>query len=215
VPPRRSVYGLFRPIGPDAPLTEALERSRGPLLELPAQGPWAEAASTYRSIFHRRPLLNGYSGYWPVGYAERMALARRLPDPAAVRELEGTTGLRQIVVHTAAYRPEERRVWIELANRGGDATLALVARDGPDLLFDVVGGADSTQGLIGQPERCACVSTGISRGWTDRLRGALSRCTHRHRSCTRRDVPLLVIRCRLRVAVAHVAEGLQALEHPG
>ena len=129
VPPRRSVYGVFRPIGPDAPLTEALERSRGPLLELPAQGPWAEAASTYRSIFHRRPLLNGYSGYWPAGYAERMALARRLPDPAAVRELERSTGLRQIVVHTAGYRPEERRVWIELADRGGDATLALVARE--------------------------------------------------------------------------------------
>ena len=143
--PELLLYGLFRPIGPDAPLTEALVRSRGPLLELPAQGPWAEAASIYRSIFHRRPLLNGYSGYWPAGYAERMALARRLPDPAAVRELERTTGLRQIVVHTAGYRPEERRVWIELADRGGDATLALVARDGPDLLFDVVRGANSAQ----------------------------------------------------------------------
>ena len=93
-------------------------------------------------------MLNGYRGYWPAGYAERMALARRLPDPAAVRELERTTGLRQIVVHTAGCRREERRVWIELADRGADATLALVARDGPDLLFDVARSPEVTVTIV-------------------------------------------------------------------
>jgi len=141
---RPPTYALFRPIAPEAPLTEILRRSRGPLLEIPVEGgPWAQASATYRSIFHRRPLLNGYSGYWPAGFPERMALASRLPDPAALDALSRTTGLQQLLVHTAGYRPEQRELWLSLAARITDARLMLVARDGPDLLFEVLGPAAS------------------------------------------------------------------------
>jgi hypothetical protein len=128
-------YGLFRPVGQDAPLLAVVRDSTGPLLELPAENVWAQAGAVYRSIYHGRPLLNGYSGYWPAGFPERMALARRLPDPSALDELSRTTGLRQILVHTASCRPEERAAWTALADAGGNQDLALVARDGADVLF--------------------------------------------------------------------------------
>src|SRR5213596_3301534 len=138
-------YPLARTVPPPAPaLLRVLEQPGGPLLELPVgTNPWPQARAMYRSIYHHRPLLNGYSGYWPAGFPERMALARRLPDPEALDALSRTTGLRQLLVHTAGYRPEQREVWLSLAARITDTRLTLVARDGSDLLFDVVGPASS------------------------------------------------------------------------
>ena len=51
-----------------------------PMIELPL-GPEWDAAATYRSIWHRRPVANGVSGYDPPHYAPLMdALEAR--DPA-------------------------------------------------------------------------------------------------------------------------------------
>ena len=83
---RRSLAGTRRrplpsayPIAPvpalSRPILQVLEHSRGPLLEVPVgRGlPWPpfHAAAMYRSIYHRRPILNGYSSYWPAGWPER------------------------------------------------------------------------------------------------------------------------------------------------
>jgi hypothetical protein len=93
----------------------------------------------YHAIYHRRPLLNGYSGYWPAGFAERMALAARLPDPEALDSLVRATGLDLILVHAAEYgRGPRHATWIALADAGGDSRLVVVARDADDLLFRVV-----------------------------------------------------------------------------
>jgi hypothetical protein len=93
----------------------------------------------YRSIFHWRPLLNGYSGYWPAGFRERMELATRLPDAAALEALRRETGLTTLLVHAGDVGPERRATWLALAERG-IPTLRLVARDGDDLLFAVTAG---------------------------------------------------------------------------
>ena len=131
-------YPLFVPPARDAPLMDVLPLSTGPLLEVPVGPPWVEAKAVYRSIFHRRPLLNGYSGYWPAGFRERMALADRLPDPAALEALRRETGLRQILVHSAACTAEQREEWNRVATgSAGSVGLALAAQRGSDLLFDV------------------------------------------------------------------------------
>jgi hypothetical protein len=132
-----------------SPLGAALRRRSGPLLELPvgARGvePAAHARAMYRSTSHWRPLLNGYSSYWPAGFPGRMALARRLPDPSALRALVRETGLRTVLVRAHGYRvPEERAVWESLAARGGTQGLRLLAREGPTLLFAVEDDASST-----------------------------------------------------------------------
>jgi hypothetical protein len=130
---------------------------RGPVLELPVGEdapeapdlPWPaamapifasatyQARAMFRSIFHWRPLLNGYSSYWPADFPERMALARRLPDPESLRTLRATTGLQTVVVHTGDLKPAARALWLGLAAHGGDDDLRLVGRDGAELVFDV------------------------------------------------------------------------------
>jgi hypothetical protein len=107
-------YPLFEPPGADSALVAALERETGPVLELPVGPPYGmlvHAAAMYRAIYHRRPLLNGYGSYWPSGFAERMALAERLPDPDALAALVAETGVTTIVVHLGGLPPERRRAW--------------------------------------------------------------------------------------------------------
>jgi hypothetical protein len=133
------------PLSPTVPapapaLMEVLARPGGPLLELPVgSSPWPAARAMWRSIYHRRALLNGYNGYWPVGFPERMALAARLPDADALDALTNETGVELVLVRAAEYRDHPARgLWTELAARGGNGRLLLVARDGDNLLFRVV-----------------------------------------------------------------------------
>ena len=135
-PPLPSSYQLGVPLMPTSPLLAILRRPGGPLLELPANNIMQAAQAMYGSIFHWRPLLNGYASYWPEGFSERMALARRLPDADALATLRAETDLELILVHADPGAPK-RAAWLELADRGGREDLRLLARDGPDLLFIV------------------------------------------------------------------------------
>jgi hypothetical protein len=132
-------YPLEAAISPeDIPFFPILRPPGGPLLELPlGRDSRPHAAAMYRSIFHRRRILNGYHGYWPADFPARMALARRLPDPEALAELRRETGLELILVHALGLRPAQRAEWLALADRGGRPDLRLVARDGLELLFRV------------------------------------------------------------------------------
>lgn len=134
-PPLPAAYPTTPAIAEDEPLAEALAASRAPLLELPVDRLEQQARAMYRSIFHRRPVLNGYTSYEPAGFAERMALAKALPAPAAVAALRRETGLGAVLVH-AGPGNRKRRTWLALAERGR-ADLQLVARDGDSLLFAV------------------------------------------------------------------------------
>src|SRR5262245_39157931 len=118
-------------------------------------------AQHVRAVFHRRPLVNGYTGYWPAGVRERMALVRRLPEPDALAALRNTTGLELILVHTSLFGAIERELchdparwgmvaercvadpgageraaWLTAA-RDGRADLRLVASHADDLVFAV------------------------------------------------------------------------------
>jgi len=143
------LYQLQRPPS-DSPALQALRASGGPTFEapLPTTKPTtaaAQAPAMYRSIFHRQPLLNGYSSYWPAGFAERMRTAAGLPDPSAVRALRQETGLVFILARIDdelpidTRLPNERAAWIELTRRGGRPDLELVARDDQLALFRVTG----------------------------------------------------------------------------
>jgi hypothetical protein len=122
-----------------------LQSSRTPLLELPVGGPGrslnAHAVAMYHSIFHWRPLVNGYSSYWPAGFPQRMALAARLPDPAALDELVRTTGLALIWVHGDRLMPAEGAAWITLITppkaKETSPSLRLLLRERTDFLFAV------------------------------------------------------------------------------
>jgi len=166
--PRLGFFPLQDAIASDSILITAIRAREGALLELPVSelrgltSAAPNARAMYRSIFHWRPLLNGYNGYWPPGFPERMALARRLPDPKALADLRRQTGLAMVLVHTSElgqdqreacgaaarilrakdacaqdFGAAERAMWLGMADAGGQGDLHLLAREGEDLLFAV------------------------------------------------------------------------------
>ncbi len=142
-------YPLQKPADGSSPLVALAQKIDGPLLELPIprsnrDQPTApsQARAMYRAIFHRRPILNGYSGYWPSGFPARVALARRLPDPAALEALGRETGLRLILLRAASLSAAERARWAPILEAGGNTRLRrLGVDDNGDVLFAVLSSA--------------------------------------------------------------------------
>lgn len=130
-PPLPPAYPVFEALGPPSPVDAALAATGGPLLEMPVSSAIDQARAMFRSIRHRRPLLNGYSSYWPAGWLGRMELAARLPDPEALAVLRRDAGLDAILLRTAELAPGEVDRWT--ANQD----LEVVARDDEAVLFAV------------------------------------------------------------------------------
>jgi hypothetical protein len=126
-----------------SPVVAALQSPGGPILELPVDldevySAHLHARAMYRSIFHWRPLLNGYSSYWPKGFPARMQLARQLPDANALAELFRKTGLETIVVDITLLPREDRAAWRAIARRRRNSPrLELLAAEGGVFVFRI------------------------------------------------------------------------------
>ena len=73
------------------------------LFEWPVTVPWrlwdmVDVRYMYRSTLHWRPLLNGYSGFYPSSYLSLLNHMRGFPDTATIAELQ-RRGATVIVVH--------------------------------------------------------------------------------------------------------------------
>jgi hypothetical protein len=144
-----TVNGVTPPRGYNAPEPRLYRPERAPavyheiarlppgtvLAELPLGEPDFDIRAMFYSIVHWRPLLNGYSGFYPPHYG-RLALALsdagRFPD-AALAALR-TQGATHVLVHEDAY----------LDGRGGATTAALrgggaveLYRSGGDVLLQL------------------------------------------------------------------------------
>jgi hypothetical protein len=103
------------------------------LADLPLGQPDYDLRAMYYSIDRWRPILNGYSGFFPLHYGEAtVALSEvpRHPDEslAALRELGAT----HVIVHEGAYLDDEGRETIDTLRRlGANETF----RDGSDVLL--------------------------------------------------------------------------------
>jgi hypothetical protein len=101
-PPEARVYrpqrapNIYKEFGRSAPA--------GVLVELPLGKTDFDLRAVYYSVVHWRPVLNGYSGYYPPHYG-KLALALsdvpRFPD--AAREALRAHGATHIIVHEGAY----------------------------------------------------------------------------------------------------------------
>ena len=128
-------YPLFAPPADGDPLVRAVALGNGPVLEVPAGlVPTRQARAMYRAIFHRRALLNGYGGYWPAGFVERMELASRLPDPTALTALRQQTGLATIVVNTQDLGPADLAAWRRAIANGAPGVRSSGPYDGAVVL---------------------------------------------------------------------------------
>ncbi|HXV60748.1 MAG TPA: hypothetical protein VEK15_08645, partial [Vicinamibacteria bacterium] len=106
----------------------------GALVELPLPPPERfqdNARYVYRSIFHFRPLVNGYSGFVPRSYREayRLLMSERFDEGL---ELMARAGVRFVVTHSGRLGPRMRRR-IEQAEGRGKLVLHRVS--GSDRLY--------------------------------------------------------------------------------
>jgi len=68
--------------------------------------PGDEPRVVYASTFHWKPLLNGYSGYYPRSYFRRLEEMHDFPSDRAIRRLQRERA-RYVIVHTASYPSAE------------------------------------------------------------------------------------------------------------
>jgi hypothetical protein len=113
-----SAYRLQNAPPTDPELLRQLRAADGPLLEIPATYPGltgpnarSNAVAMFRSTRHWRPLVNGYSSYWPAGFLTRLRASDRLPAPLALRRLVCDTGVRTILVNLVYFLPN-RAEWL-------------------------------------------------------------------------------------------------------
>ena len=86
-----------------APLYEVLAAlPPGNVLELPVPRlntlPFHDGRYLYMSTFHWKPLVNGYSGYYPESYIKRLIRLGDFPSPLAVAQMRADQ-VRYVVVH--------------------------------------------------------------------------------------------------------------------
>ena len=86
------------------------------LIELPLPA-WdgeehEDALPTYRSIFHGKRIVNGYSGYAPPAYRIVREAMERFPERRTFDLLENLE-VGYLLVHTAEYRPEKGRETVQ------------------------------------------------------------------------------------------------------
>jgi hypothetical protein len=75
---------------------------------LPGPDPWY----AYFSIFHWKPLVNGYSGFYPPSYIHRLVDLRRFPDAFSLRALR-REGVRYMVIHERGYE-KNRDLYVQI-----------------------------------------------------------------------------------------------------
>jgi hypothetical protein len=93
-------------------------------MPLPEALPGEDPQYAYYSTFHWNPLLNGYSGFYPASYLDRLETLRQFPDDASVSRLH-RDGTRYLILHAGRYPEQQRASILEtLTNRHRMAELA-------------------------------------------------------------------------------------------
>lgn len=102
------------------------------LVEVPFAEPFRELAAMYAQRFHGKPLVNGYSGYFPAGYQTLQDHFHPIPDAEALAQLR-RDGVSHLLLHrTYHWRPPQReRIAAFVAQPG----IVLAYDDGRDQVF--------------------------------------------------------------------------------
>jgi len=82
--------------------------------------PGREARYLYMSTFHWKPIVNGYSGYYPQSYIARLEQLSRFPDIESLERLHREE-VRYLIVHTASYPRDEAELVLSGISASGAA----------------------------------------------------------------------------------------------
>ncbi len=105
-------------------------RGTGPVVELPLGDTYPDVAAMYRQMSHGRPVVNGFSGYFPPHYAA-LRFGLRLRDHDVLTEL-AARGITDIVVDR---EPDPDGQWDKYVASHPQATL--VCTEGKQTLYRV------------------------------------------------------------------------------
>lgn len=147
VPPEARVYPPQR--APAVYLEMARQAEDSVLLELPLGQPDYDLRAMYYSTIHWRPIVNGYSGFFPARYASLTKTLSEIPRHAE-ESLEAirASGATHAIVHEGAYFDGEGQTTTALLRRAGAVELF---REGSDVLLDLslapFSGLSTTAGL--------------------------------------------------------------------
>jgi len=130
-------WSMEAPVLP--PIYRSLARldEPGALVELPLPPPehfQQNAGYVYRSIFHWRPLVNGYSGFVPESY-ERAHESLMKGDFLDGLVVWRSKGVRLLLAHRARLGPRMRK---QIAQAESIGLLELIDERGPDVLYRIV-----------------------------------------------------------------------------
>jgi hypothetical protein len=84
------------------------EQPRGVVAEMPMPDDVVghDPRTSYLSTFHWQPIVNGYSGFVPQSYLDRIDEVRQFPDDRSITRLR-KDGVRYIVVHLSQFPKDE------------------------------------------------------------------------------------------------------------
>ena len=80
--------------------------------------PGPDAVYSYMSTFHWKPLLNGYSGYYPRSYLERLDSLEKFPESQAIERLRDED-VTYVIVHADTYSSAEFESIVEALTDSG------------------------------------------------------------------------------------------------
>jgi hypothetical protein len=111
----------------------------GAIAEIPFFGDWREAMRMYKGSFHWRPLVNGYSGYYPRGFLAIRQHLLAFPDRETAAWLS-ELGVSHLAIDGEALGQRGRkrdRNWRQRATDGETGWLDPVMRDGRLALYRI------------------------------------------------------------------------------
>ena len=120
VPPPAPVYDVVRTLPPGSVVAE-----------FPFGNPHTEILYTYQAGFHGRPILNGYSGFFPQHYVQLVARLSSPPTRPDAFDALQRSGATHAVVHEAVPDAQAISDWLrlhgahEIAVRGTDRLFGL------------------------------------------------------------------------------------------
>lgn len=106
------------PFPNEAPALHAwlARQPRGVVAEFPMPAPNTlpgnDPRYAYLSTFHWMPTINGYSGYYPQSYIDRLTRLADFPDARATQTLR-RAGVRYVIVHRRAYLGDDADLILE------------------------------------------------------------------------------------------------------
>jgi hypothetical protein len=130
------VSRIYRPGRAPAIYKEIARQSRNAVVaELPLGQPDYDLRAVYYSVTHWRPVLNGYSGFFPPHYGQLITALSDVPrHPDVAVDALHAAGATLVVVHENAFVDDIGRNTSAALRKRGAVELF---QDGGDVLFDV------------------------------------------------------------------------------